>query len=175
MTFATTPQILAFPDRKEDGQFPVRGPDGQPVAHIAARWTGVSFTATDASGGPLCAGSVRRGGLSRKWTARGPGGRPLLRVTMGWTGSKAEVVLERGGSFQLRGSAWRRDFTVSRSDRAMVVSAVPRTAALSFHPNDYLVRQAEPVFDLAELVALVQIWRMLKRNASAAAAGSAGA
>jgi hypothetical protein len=105
--------------------------------------------------------------------------RPLLSVRTSWAGSEAEVTLVRGGSYQLRGNAWRRDFAVTRSDGAIFVSGAPRTSALSFHPHDYVVRQAEGVFDLAELVAVVQIWRMVKKNEAAAlstaGAGAAGA
>jgi hypothetical protein len=89
------------------------------VAYISEKWTGTSFTATDASGDPLCAGSAGMGGLSRTWTATGSGGRPLLSVRTSWLGSKAAVTLERGGHYQLRGSAWRRDFAASRRDGGM--------------------------------------------------------
>ncbi len=69
----------------------------------------------------------------------------------------------------------RRDFSVSRGDGSMVVSAVPQTSVWSFHPNDYVVGQAEPVFGLAEFLAVMQIWRLVKKNECAAVTGAAGA
>lgn len=174
MSPGTAPPVLAFPDRKENGAFPVRRPDGRTVAAIATRWTGSGFTATDTCGGLLCAGSAAWGGLSGTWTATGPGHAPLLEVKRGWTGRQAEVRMARGGRYRLRGSVWRRDFAVQRTG-ATIVSAVPQSSALSFAPYAYAVRQHEPVFDLAELVAIVQIWRTLKRHGAAAAGGAAGA
>lgn len=41
------PAVLVFPDRKQEGRFPVRDGGGEPVAHISVRWTGAAFTATD--------------------------------------------------------------------------------------------------------------------------------
>lgn len=158
------PAVLVFPDRKEDGRFPVRDADGKPAAHISVKWTGITFTATDVADRPLCEASVGRSGLSNRWTATGPDRRALLSVKKSWTGTSAEVALERGGTFVLRGSPWKRDFIVTNADSATVVSAVPQSAALSFHPHHYVVEQAEPVFNLVELVALVQIWRMVKKS-----------
>ena len=173
---AAGPSVLAVPDRKESGRFPVRHRDGRPAAHVSVKWTGTAFTATDADDEPLCAAAVGWGGLSSTWKATGPDGRPLLSVKKSWAGTRADVTLARGGTFVLRGSAWRRDFTVTDAQGATVLSAVPQTSALSFHPFHYAVEQARPVFDLAEVVALVQIWRLVKKQESAvAAAGAAGA
>ena len=80
-----------------------------------------------------------------------------------------------------RGSPWKRDFTVTDPAGPTVLNAVPQTGALSIHPHDYAVQQTGPVFDLAEMVAVVQIWRMVKKQEGAAgvvgigAIGAAGA
>lgn len=167
----TGPEALAFPDRRTRGVFPVRGPDGVSVAEIGVTWTGTGFTATDTAGARLCAG--RSGGFSPTWRATGPDERPLLTVRRGWTGSRAEVVLERGGTYELHGSAWRQDFAVRGPAGTPVVEAVAQRSAWSFTPYDYVVRQTEPTFDLAELVAVVQIWRMIRRGDVATAGAAA--
>jgi hypothetical protein len=74
----------------------------------------------------------------------------------------------------VRGSAWRRDFIVTDVDGAPVLTAVPRTSAVSFRQHDYAVVQTRPVFQLPEIVALVQIWRMVRKNDAATASGAAG-
>lgn len=164
------PEALGFPGRKQDGR-PVTGPDGRLLAAIRVSWTGTSFSAVDAAGDVLCAASVGLRGLSRTWVATGPG-RPLLSLRRRG-GSSADVTLVRGGAFRVQGSVWTRDVTVIGQDGATVVSAVPASSAWSFHPHDDAVRLVEPAFDLAELVALVQIWRTAKRNDAAGGAAAA--
>jgi uncharacterized protein YxjI len=171
---SSVPTVLAFPDRRHEGRFPVTDQDGRVVARISARWSGTSFTVTDAGGRPLCAGTAGRWGLARSWRATGPDGRPLLSVTTSLMFTKAEVHIERGADFVVRGSAWRRDFAVTDVDGQTVLTAVPRTSSWSFRQHDYAVQQTRPVLDLAEVVALVQTWRMVRKN-DAAAAGAAGA
>jgi hypothetical protein len=167
------PTALVFPDRRHRGRFPVRDDRGRLVAYIATSWTGTSFTATDADEHPVCAASQGWLGLSGRWRATGPDGEPLLEVSSGVLRPRAEVTLQRGGVFLLRGSAWRRDFIVTDPAGETVLGAVPRTPALSFRQHDYAVAQARPVFGLPEIVALVQIWRMVRKNEASAAAGSA--
>ena len=81
----------------------------------------------------------------------------------------------RGGDFVVRGSAWRRDFTVTDATGTSVLTAAAQTSALSFRPHDYAVQQTGTVLRLPEIVAIVQIWRMIKKSDSAAAAGAATA
>lgn len=175
------PQLLAFPDRKQDGRFPVKDETGKLLAHISVKWMGTSFTAADADDQPLCAASSGAMGLSSLWKATGPAQEPLLSVKKSWTGTSAVVALERGGTFSLRGSPWRRDFAVTDAEGGPLVTAVPQSSGWSFHPHDYAVQQIQPVFDLAEMVAVVQIWRMVKKQEGAAgvvgigAIGAAGA
>ena len=89
---------------------------------------------------PLCGHPARRCWRSPTWRATGSDERPLLTVRRSWTGSRAEVVLARGGAYELHGSAWRQDFAV-RGPAGAVVEAVA-----------------------------VQIWRMVRRGDAAAAA-----
>jgi len=166
------PDILVFPDRKHQGRFPVRDADSRVVAEISTSWTGLSFSAVDGAGQPLCAGSVRALGLSGRWRATGPDRAELLSVTKSFWRSQAELRLARGGVSVLRGSAWRRDFAVTDADDATVLAATPRTSALSLRPYDFAVRQSQGGFSLPETVALVQIWRMVRKSEDAAAAGA---
>ena len=169
------PRWLAFPDRRASGQFPVTDASGVVVARIQPSWTGTSFVAVDADGAAICAARVPWGGLSSTWRATGPDAGPLLSVTRRFLRSGATVRLERGGDLVVRGSAWRRDFTVTDASGASALTAAPRTSALSFRPHDYAIQQSGHVLRLPEIVAIVQIWRMIKKTESAAAAGAATA
>jgi hypothetical protein len=167
---------LRFPDHKPKGRFPVLDDRGGVVALISAAWTGTSFTATDRDERPLCAGSTSWWGMSGKWQATGADSGPLMLVRTGILRARASVRLERGDVFEVHGSAWRRDFTVTDADGQTVLTALPQTSAFSFRPYDYAVEQQTPAFQLAEIVALVQIWRMVRKaEASAAAAGTIAA
>ena len=53
-----------------------------------------------------------------------------------------------------------------------MLAATPRTSALSLRPYDFAVRQSQGGFSLPEIVALVQIWRMVRKSEDAAAAGA---
>jgi hypothetical protein len=165
------PEVLLFPDRKQQGRFPVRDGAARVVAQIATSWTGMSFAAIDSTGEQLCAGSTRGLGLSGRWRATNSAGAWLLSVTKGFSRSAAELTLARGGVFVLRGSARRRDFAVTDVEARTVLAAAPLTSAWSLHPYDFAIEQGRD-FNLAEIVALVQIWRML-RNSEDAAAGVA--
>jgi hypothetical protein len=173
MTRASAVQLV-FPDRKQRGRFPVHDEAGAVVALISTAWTSTSFTATDADLRPLCAGRAARWGLSGRWVATGPDGASLLELRKSTWRSSAELTLARGGTFAIHGSAWKRDFTITVvGSTDPVVSAVPRTKAMSLHPYDYSVQQHEPVLDLAELVAAVQLWRLVRKNDDAAAGAAA--
>jgi hypothetical protein len=65
----------------------------------------------------------------------------------------------------VRGSPWRRDFTVLGLDGRTVLSAAPRTSAVSPRQHDYAVHQPAPgTLSPAEVIAIVQVWRMMKRS-----------
>ena len=164
---------LVFPDRKRHGAYDVTDSTGV-VARIAVSWTGNRFTATDAQGAPLCAAWTSWWRLPTRWEATGPHGSPLLTARMrGITKTRAEVHLHRGGRFLVQGSAWRRDFRVTDEHGEVVLTAAPRSSALSLRPHDYAVQQAPGTLQLPEVVALVQIWRMTTKEESATAAGGA--
>lgn len=164
--------ILVFPDRLRQRRFPVLDADGRVAAEIGASWTGLSFAAVDGAGQPLCAASAQALGLSGRWRATGPGGAALLSFTRSAWRSRAEVTLARGGVFVVRGSAWRRDFAVTDEASATVLAATPRTSALSLHPHDFAVQLRGGGYHLAEIVALIQIWRMVRKSEGDAAVTS---
>ena len=176
---------LVFPDRRDGDRFPVLGSTGAPVAWISTRLTSNAFTAADASGRPLCEASAGRWGLSRTWKALGPRGRPLLTVTFGWFRRSGAVSLARNsldgnsldgsGELTLDGGTWSRAFSVVDRGGNALLRATPRTSSFSFRQHDYAVETAAGGLELAEVVALVQIWRTVRRNESAAAAGGAAA
>jgi hypothetical protein len=166
-------ETLVFLDRKEQGRLPVRNLSGGLVAQIATSWTGVSFTAVDDTARPLCAGSARAFGLSRRWSATTPAGVGLLAITNSVWRSRAQLTLASGETFVLRGSTWRRDFVVTDTAGATVLSVTPRAPALSLRPYEFAVQPNARRFNLAEIVALVQIWRMVRKNDDTAAAAGA--
>lgn len=157
-----------FTDRKHQGRFAVHDGDDRLVAQISTSWTGMSFAAVDGGGHRLCAGSARRLGLS--WRATGPDRADLLSLTKSLRRAQAEVALTRGGVFVLRGSTWRRDFAVTDGDGGTVLAVTAETSAVSLRPFDFAVRQRQPGLDLAEIVAMVQIWRMVRDGEDAAVA-----
>ncbi|MDP9100777.1 MAG: hypothetical protein M3N21_01300 [Actinomycetota bacterium] len=167
--------VLAFPDRRQDGSFPVRGVDGRVVARLSPRWTGSSFQAVDVAGAPLCAGSRLGWGLSGRWQVSGADGSALMSVSKGWWRPEARAALARGGDYVLRGSAWRRRFVVTDVAGSPVLTALPRTSALSMHPYDFAVEVNATGWSLAEVVGLVQTWRMARKSDDTAAAGSVAA
>ena len=169
------PNVLVFPDRRERGRYTVRDGQGRTVARIATTWTGTTFTASDADGQPLCAAAARWLGLSGTWHATGPDGQRLLRVHASSLRRKATVTLPRGETLIVQGSVRRRDFTATDSAGRTLLTAVPRTSAMSFHPHDYAISQPRPALGLPELVALVQIWRMIRKAESDATAASTAA
>jgi hypothetical protein len=104
--------------------------------------------------------------------ATGPGGNPLLSVTNKLFRSGALVRLGGGAELVVRGIAWRRGFTVADRSGSPVLVATPQTSAMSFRPHDYAVQQTGTLLRLPEIVAIVQIWRTVKKSESASAAGA---
>jgi uncharacterized protein YxjI len=171
----TPPQKLTFPDRRRDRRFPVTDASGDTVARIATSWTGTSFSVEGKDGHLLCEASAGLLGLSSTWRAADSEGKPLLSLTRRLFSKAADVHLEGGGVYVLRGSAWKRDFVVTDERAQIVLSAVPRTPALSLRAHDYAVQQTSRVFQLDELIALVQIWRMAQKGDSSTTAANSAA
>lgn len=164
---------LVFADRRRHGAYPITDPAGVVVARIRVGRGGSSFVAEDATGSRLCAASTGRWGLSNLWRATGSAGEPLLEVHKSMLRATAAVTLARGGDMAVGGSVWRRSFDVRHGDR-VVLSAVPQRPVVSLRPYEYAVTQQSDALTLAETVAVVQIWRQLRKrdDASAAAAAS---
>ena len=164
---------LVFGDRRRDGAYPVTDSAGVVVARLRVNRAGSSFVAEDATGSTLCTGSSGRWGLSNLWRATGSAGQRLLEVRKNMLRARAAVSLTRGGGMVVEGSVWRRDFQVRDTDR-VVLSASPQTSVISPRPYEYAVTQQSDALTLAETVAVVQIWRLLRKrdDASAAAAAS---
>lgn len=164
---------LKFSDRRRHGAYDVTDSNGV-VARIAVSWTGNRFTATDARGAPLCAAWTSWWRLPTRWDATGPDGSPLLTARMrGIAKTRAEVDLQRGDRFLIQGSTWRRDFRVTGEHGEVVLTAAPRSSVLSLRPHDYAVQRTPGTLQLAEVVALVQIWRATTEEESATTAGGA--
>lgn len=59
----------------------------------------------------------------------------------------------------------RREFTVTDQDGRTVLTALPRTSVVSPHEHDYAVHQPTPGRPhQAEVIAIVQTWRMVKKS-----------
>jgi len=164
----TADETLWFPERRMDGAFPVIDADGAVVARVTAAWTGGRFSVTNPVGAPLCAGTTSRRWLAGSWQVTDAAGAPLLAMTAKPLRHTATVQLARGGELTIRGSAWRRDFVVVDADGAAVLTVAPRTSALSPSQDDYAVHQHRPGrLSVAEVIAVVQVWRMVKKSDAA--------
>ena len=178
----TEHDTLFFPERRIDGAFPVTDAHGNPVAKVTAAWSGGRFSVSAIDGDPLCEGVTSRWWLSGKWQVTDADGVPLLTVTAKPLRNAAAVQLARGGELIVRGSPWRRDFVVVDQDGRTVLSASPRTSAVSPRQHDYAVQQSAPgALRLAEVIAIVQVWRVVKKSdvavlaATSSTAAAAGA
>lgn len=166
-------ETLFFPDRRIDDAFAVTDAEGNPIARIAATWGGGRFTVTTIGGEPLCAGSTSRWWLAGRWRVSDANGTPLLAMTAKPLRNAAVVRLARGGELTVRGSPWRRDFTVADPQGRTVLSAAPRTSARSLHQHDYVVYRSMPAaLRVAEVIAIVQVWRMVKKSDTAVLAAT---
>jgi uncharacterized protein YxjI len=172
----SSPAVFIFPDRKVAGSFPVTDDRGQPIAHIKPASRGGRFSVTDRDGQPMCEASTRWNSWTGTWEATWADGAPLLsarpkRLTLK---DIATVRLERGGVLILRGNPWGRDFTVRDQDGRTVLTAEPRTSMIALHQHDYAVSVLIPgALQLPETITVVQIWRMIKKNAAVAGAAAA--
>lgn len=165
-------RTLVFADRKSAGAYPVTDATGTVVAQIRVTGWGTSFTVTDAAGTTLCAGSTNRWGMSNVWRATGQGGESLLQVRKSLLRAAGVLTLARGGDLTIEGGVWRRTFAVRDGDRA-VLSAVPQASMLSLRPYEYAVTHDPAALTLAEAIAVVEIWRLLRKRDDTSSAGAA--
>ena len=161
----TAPDVLDFADRKTDGTYDVTEPSGAVVARIHVPfWTGTTFSAETAAGEPLCTGR-RTGFLSITWQAVDPAGRFLGSVRNGFWGSSKVVTLADGRALTLRGTFWGREWSLLDAEGRDVLSSTPTTGTFSFRPDAWLVRCHDLSLDLDEVVAVVQLNRMMVKAA----------
>ncbi|TYL45515.1 hypothetical protein FXB39_17925 [Nocardioides sp. BGMRC 2183] len=162
------PDVLLFADRKVDGAYPVAEPSGTVVARIVVAWTGTSFSATTGDGSPLCEG--RRPHLfSQRWQAFDPGGRLIVTLKPSFTGVRKTVTLADGRVFDLHGQWWGRDWSLIGPDGPALFSE-PTSSSWSFWPDAWQVRCADASLDLAQVISIVALNRIVvKANRSAAA------
>ena len=164
---------LRFTDRRDRGAFPVYDAAGLEVARIKTSRAGTRFNATDSNGALLCAGTAAWLGLSGVWRTSGPSGQPLLAVRKSPLRARAVAALERGSDVVMRGSVWKRDFQVTDASGAVILTALPSAASLSLQPHEFVIEQPEHILSLAEVVALVATWRLMRKSDNAATAGAA--
>ncbi len=164
---------LRFTDRRDRGAFPVHDAAGLEVARITTGRAGTRFNATDSNGALLCAGEATWLGLSGVWRISGPSGQPLLAVRMSPLRTRAVASLERGDDVVISGSVWRRDFQVTDASGDVILTAVPASAPLSLQPHEYVIEQPKSTLSLAEVVAVVATWRLMRKADSAVVAGVA--
>jgi hypothetical protein len=153
---------FVFPDHRTEGWFPVTDPRGRPVARIRAAWTGGRFSVTTPDDAPLCRGWATSAGLSGRWKVVGASDAlALLTVRVALLRNRSTVQLERGPQLTLRGNAWLTGFTVTDADRRQVLTGEHRH-------HDYVVHAVDEALLLPESLALVQVWRMVRKAAIAA-------
>ena len=153
---------LVFPDHKVQGWFPVTDERGHPVARIKAAWTGGRFTVTAPDDKPLCRGWATTAGLSGVWKVVGANDvLPLLTVKVGLLRNRSTIRLERGPQLVMRGNPWLTGFTVTDANGEAVLTAEHRH-------HDYVVHAADRSLLRPEVLAVVQVWRMVKKATIAA-------
>lgn len=161
------PLILGFRDRKRGGRLPVDGPDGQPVAFITTRTFSAKFEVTGADGAPLCTGSARLGGLSSRREARDPSGALLVSYVSRWRREVATVG--DGRSFSITGRWLNANWRATADDGSVALASTKGPGAGIFHPDDWLVAVNDASLDLAQVVAMVELHRLVVQGNRAAA------
>lgn len=170
----TAPDVLAFADKSTGGAYDVTEPSGVVVARIrVSLWTGASFQATAANGEPLCSGR-RTSFWANRWEAVDPTGRALGSVrNASWTGTRKAVTLADGRELSLAGNMWGREWALRDAEGHDILSSTPTTGTWTFHPDAWLVRSHDASLDLAQVVGVVQLNRMMvKAGRSARVAAS---
>lgn len=162
---------LVFADRRRDGAYSVTDQSGAVVARIRVRRGGARFLVEDGTGSPLCAGSTSRWGMSNLWRVTGAADDPLFELRKSTLRAMAALRLARGGDMVVEGSLWRRDFQV-RDGKHIVLRALPQHSLISLRPYEYAVTHSDAL-TLAETVAVVQIWRQLRKRDDASSAVAA--
>lgn len=173
----TAPDALAFADKKQDGAFPVTAPDGSVVARIEVNWSGSSFDATTAAGAPLCSGK-HRSIFSNSWDAHDPAGALLASVRRSFWGNRKHLTLPDGRALTISGRAFSRDWTLTDQAGQVVVAADAQGSGFSFHPDAFVVQCYDDSLELAQIISIVEVNRLIVkagRRSAAAAGGGAGA
>jgi hypothetical protein len=163
---------LKFTDRRDRGAFPVYDAAGAEVARITTGRAGTRFKAMDSDGALLCEGAAGWLGLSGVWRTTGPARKPLLIVRKSPLRPRAVATLAHGADVVIRGSVWKRDFQVMGTTGAVLLTASPSAPSLSLQPHEYVIHQPKEVLTLAEVVALVASWRLIRKSENAAVAGA---
>lgn len=112
---------LLFPDKKEDGRYPVTDPQEPPVAYIDTNRSGSSFTATTADGADLCV-SKRRGVLSRHWDIVDGTSAPLASQRSRWSLGTA-VEMPDGRELSIKGNWTNRGWTMTDEQGNVLLAA----------------------------------------------------
>lgn len=166
----SAPDVLAFADRKTDGAYAVTEPSGAVVALIRVKtFTMVSFTVTTAAGEPLCTGR-RTGFWTSRWEATAPSGAVLCTLKGSGWGTGKTVTLGDGRALSLRGRLFARDWALLDDQGREVLSSTPSTSSWSFSPDAWVVRSHDTSLDLAQVVAIVQLNRMMVKGSRSSAA-----
>lgn len=157
----TAPDVLAFADRRTDGSYAVTEPSGTTVARIeVSAWSGQKFQAFAADGEPLCSGR-KRNLLSSWWDAVDPGGRPLASLRNSLTGTRKEVRLPDERVLTVRGQWFGRDWSMRDDSGRDVLTSEPTTSSWSFRPDAWVVRSHDASLDLAQVVGIVELNRLM--------------
>lgn len=170
----TAPDVLAFADKKREGAYDVNEPSGTVVARIrVSMWSGSKFEATTGSGEPLCTGRKRT--WSSSWDAVDPAGAPLVTVKGTAFSSKRRVTLPDERVLVLQGRWFGRDWALRDEAGNDVLTSEPMNSIWSFHPDAWIVRSHDATLSLAQVVAIVELHRLVvKAENASSSAGAAG-
>jgi hypothetical protein len=157
-------QLLLPDNLLPHGETPVELTDGQMVAQIRRsllQWR--SFGILDADGNDVAEGRAA-GLMRRRYTVTRADGAQLLELSLGWRGTagRSRVTLPDGRELTVRGSSFRRTFSIRDADGAELGTIRPDrnlTKAMSLFTQAYRVTLHQPVLSVVQAAGLAQCLR----------------
>ena len=102
---------------------------------------------------------------SNTFDAYDPTGAVLASVRRSAWGRSKSVTLADGRELRVEGRLFARDWTVTDPGGRVAIEAVAQGSSWSFHPDAFVVRCYDSTIGLAELVAIVELNRIMVKAA----------
>lgn len=160
---------LLLPDKLlPHGESPVELPDGQLVAQI--RWNLLAwgtFTILDPQGREVAGAKGSGMFMSRTFGVARPDGRMLLELSLGWRGTsgRSTVTQPDGAQLTVKGSSFRRRFSILDPAGTEVATITPTSSSFSLRKDAYAFELRQPVLSIVQAVSLAQCLREAVKSA----------